>query len=68
MWSRPTSSSDCYIRPIAWRGSEQMGVSAQQTKIHLAVAAWEWGSYFPMEQRLKGIRLDAWPSTAAPIR
>ncbi len=48
---------NCYIRPIAWRGSEQMGVSAQQTKIHLAVAAWDWGSYFPMEQRLKGIRV-----------
>lgn len=49
--------SDCYVRPIAWRGSEQMGVSAQQSKIHLAVAAWDWGSYFPMEQRLKGIRI-----------
>ena len=49
--------SDCYVRPIAWRGSEQMGVSAQSSKIHLAVAAWTWGSYFPMEQRLKGIRL-----------
>jgi branched-chain amino acid aminotransferase len=49
--------SDCYIRPLAWRGSEQIGVSAQATKIHLAVAAWQWGSYFPMEQRLKGIRL-----------
>lgn len=49
---------DCYVRPIAWRGSEQMGISAQQTKTHLAVAAWEWGSYFPMEQRLKGIRID----------
>lgn len=49
--------SDCYIRPIAWRGSEMMGVSAQSSKIHLAVAAWTWGSYFPIEQRLKGIRL-----------
>lgn len=49
--------SDCYIRPIAWRGSEQMGVAAQQTKIHVAIAAWEWGSYFPMEERLKGIRI-----------
>ena len=49
--------SDCYVRPIAWRGSEQMGVSAQQAKIHLAIAAWNWGSYFPMEQRLKGIRV-----------
>jgi branched-chain amino acid aminotransferase len=48
---------DCYVRPIAWRGSEQMGVAAQQTKIHLAIATWTWGSYFPMEQRLKGIRI-----------
>lgn len=48
---------DCYVRPIAWRGSEMMGVSAQASKIHLAVAAWNWGSYFPMEQRLKGIRI-----------
>ena len=49
--------ADCYVRPVAWRGSEQMGVSAQNAKIHLAVAAWVWGSYFPMEQRLKGIRI-----------
>ena len=49
--------TDCYLRPIAWRGSEQMGVSAQSSKIHVAVAAWTWGSYFPMDQRLKGIRL-----------
>jgi len=49
--------SDCYVRPLAWRGSEQMGVSAQHTKIHLAIAAWNWGSYFPLEQRLKGIRI-----------
>lgn len=49
--------TDCYVRPIAWRGSEQMGVSAQHSKIHLAIAAWTWGSYFPMEQRLKGIRI-----------
>jgi branched-chain amino acid aminotransferase len=49
--------SDCYVRPVAWRGSEQMGVSAQNAKIHLSIAAWDWGSYFPMEQRLKGIRI-----------
>ncbi len=49
---------DCYVRPIAWRGSEMMGVSAQKNTIHLAVAAWDWGSYFPMEERLKGIRLS----------
>lgn len=48
---------DCYVRPIAWRGSEMMGVSAQQTKINFAIAAWDWGSYFPMEERLKGIRI-----------
>ncbi|RTL72164.1 MAG: branched-chain amino acid aminotransferase [Hyphomicrobiales bacterium] len=48
---------DCYVRPLAWRGSEQMGVSAQATKIHLAIAAWDWGSYFPMEERLKGLRI-----------
>jgi branched-chain amino acid aminotransferase len=49
--------TDCYVRPIAWRGSEQMGVSAHAAKIHLAVAVWDWGSYFPMEERLKGLRL-----------
>jgi len=48
---------DAYVRPLAWRGSEQMGVSAQQNSIHLAIAAWDWGSYFPMEERLKGLRL-----------
>jgi len=56
---------DCYVRPIAWRGSEQMGVSAQLAKIHFAVAAWDWGSYFPMEQRLKGIRLT-WAQYCRP--
>jgi branched-chain amino acid aminotransferase len=49
---------DGYIRPVAWRGSEMMGVSAQNNKIHLAVAAWEWPSYFDPAQRMKGIRLD----------
>ncbi|MAB13737.1 branched-chain amino acid aminotransferase [Parvibaculum sp.] len=49
---------DAYIRPVAWRGSEMMGVSAQKNRINLAVAAWEWPSYFDPEQRQKGIRLD----------
>ena len=49
---------DAYVRAIAWRGSEQLGVSAQQNKIHLAIATWEWPSYFDPAQRLKGIRLD----------
>ena len=49
---------DGYIRPVAWRGSEMIGVSAQQNRINVAVAAWEWPSYFNPEERLKGIRLD----------
>jgi branched-chain amino acid aminotransferase len=49
---------DAYVRPIAWRGSEMMGVSAQNNTIHLAIAVWEWPSYFKPEERLKGIRLD----------
>ncbi|MEH6630095.1 MAG: branched-chain amino acid aminotransferase [Halopseudomonas aestusnigri] len=49
---------DGYLRPVAWRGSEMMAVSAQQSKIHVAIAAWEWPSYFSPEARLEGIRLD----------
>jgi branched-chain amino acid aminotransferase len=48
---------DGYVRPLAWRGSEQMGVSAQATKINLAIAAWDWGSYFDPAARTKGLRL-----------
>lgn len=50
--------TDAYVRPIAWRGSEMMGVSAQHNTIHLAIAAWDWPSYFDPAQRMKGIRLD----------
>jgi branched-chain amino acid aminotransferase len=49
---------DAYVRPVAWRGSEMMGVSAQHNTIHLAIATWEWPSYFDPAERLKGIRLD----------
>jgi branched-chain amino acid aminotransferase len=49
---------DAYIRPVAWRGSEMMGVSAQANAIHLAIASWQWPSYFNPAERLKGIRLD----------
>ncbi len=55
---REQGYSDAYVRPIAWRGSEMMGVSAQHNKIHLAIAVWEWPSYFDPAERLKGIRLD----------
>ncbi len=48
---------DGYVRPIAWRGSEMMGVSAQKTRIHLAIAAWEWPAYFSPEARMQGIRM-----------
>jgi branched-chain amino acid aminotransferase len=50
--------SDAYVRPIAWRGSEQMGVSAQNNKINVAIAIWQWGSYFNPAEKLKGIKLD----------
>jgi branched-chain amino acid aminotransferase len=49
--------ADAYVRPVAWRGSEMMGVSAQETKINVAIAVWEWPSYFSPEARLRGIRL-----------
>jgi branched-chain amino acid aminotransferase len=49
---------DAYMRPVAWRGSEAMGVSAQGTKPHMAIAAWEWGKYFDPRLAEKGIRLD----------
>ncbi len=48
---------DGYVRPVAWRGSEMMGVAAQATKIHVAVAVWQWPSYFSPEAKMKGIRL-----------
>ena len=54
---------DGYVRPLAWRGAEMMGVSAQHCRIHLAIAAWQWPAYFTPEARLKGIRM-----TRAPYR
>jgi branched-chain amino acid aminotransferase len=54
---RANKLNDAYVRPIAWRGSEQMGVAAQATKINLAIAAWDWGSYFDPAGREKGLRL-----------
>ena len=51
------SLKDAYVRPIAWRGSEMMGVSAQKNRINVAIATWQWPSYFDPELKLKGIRL-----------
>lgn len=62
---RKNGLDDCYIRPLAWRGSEQIGVSAQQTKIHVAIAVWEWPSYFNPEEKAKGIRLT-WAKYSRP--
>lgn len=53
--------TDAYMRPVAWRGSEQMGVSPKGTKPHLAIATWEWGKYFDEAKAAKGIRLDIAP-------
>jgi branched-chain amino acid aminotransferase len=49
---------DAYVRPIAWRGSDSLGVSAQNNRINTAIAIWQWPSYFDPAQKLKGIRLD----------
>jgi branched-chain amino acid aminotransferase len=57
--------SDGYVRPLAWRGAEQMGVSAQLSKIHVAIATWEWPAYFTPEARLKGIRMK-WAKWSRP--
>ena len=47
-----------YVRPVIWRGSEMMAISAQLNKIHVAIAAWEWGSYFDPKLKEEGIKLD----------
>lgn len=49
--------TDAYVRPLAWRGTEQLSVSAQQTKIHLMVATWAWPNLFG-DDRMKGVTLD----------
>jgi branched-chain amino acid aminotransferase len=49
--------ADCYLRPIAWRGSETMSVAAPNSSVHVAIAVWEWASYFDPVQKAKGIRL-----------
>ena len=64
--------SNSYVRAFAWRGSEMIAVSAQHTKIHTAIAVWEWPSYFDPETKMKGIKLDVsnWrrpPANCAPV-
>lgn len=55
---RLSGGGDQYVRPVAWRGSEMMAVSAQHSKIHVAIAAWIWPSMFDIEAKMKGIKLD----------
>ena len=47
-----------YVRPLIWRGSEMMAISAQKNKIHVAIATWEWGSYFDPKLKVEGIKLN----------
>ncbi len=50
--------TDCYVRPVAWRGSEMMAVAAQNATINTAIAVWDWPSMFDIAEKMKGIRLD----------
>jgi branched-chain amino acid aminotransferase len=50
--------TDAYMRPVAFRGSEEIAVSGRNNKVHVAIAAWVWPSYFTVEEKLKGIRLE----------
>ncbi|MDE0799261.1 MAG: branched-chain amino acid aminotransferase [Rhodospirillaceae bacterium] len=55
---RANEIMDGYVRPIAWRGSELMGITAQGSKVNVAISVWRWPSYFSPEARLKGLKLD----------
>ena len=55
--ARAQDIQDGYVRPVAYRGSEMMAVSAQNTTIHVAIAVWQWPSYFDPATKMKGIRL-----------
>ena len=50
--------TDCYIRPVMWRGAENTGLSSDGTKVHFSVAVWDWPSYFSPEKRFEGIRIE----------
>ena len=47
-----------YVRPVIWRGSEMMAISAQKNKVNVAIASWEWGSYFDPKLKIDGIKLN----------
>ena len=50
--------TNCYVRPVAWRGSEMMAVAAQNSTINVAIAVWDWPSMFDISTKMKGIKLD----------
>lgn len=50
--------TSCYVRPVAWRGSEMMAVAAQNSTINVAIAVWDWPSMFDVNEKMRGIRLD----------
>ena len=53
---------DCYVRPLAWRGGDQMGISTTQSNINVAIAVWDdWASYFKIEDRKAGLKLITSP-------
>jgi branched-chain amino acid aminotransferase len=63
--------TDAYLRPVAWRGSEMMGVSAQKNTIHLAIAIWQWGNYFADKAAGIRITISEWkrpPEYCAPVK
>jgi branched-chain amino acid aminotransferase len=62
---RSNSITDGYMRPVAWRGSEQLSVASGHNTIHVAIAAWEWPSYFSPEAKAKGLKL-AWSNWERP--
>lgn len=64
---RKNGFSDCYVRPVAWRGSEQMGVSAQHSRINVAIATWEWGAYYSDLTLTRAIYQRPAPNTA-PVK
>ncbi len=59
--------SDCYVRPVAWRGAEMIGVSAQACRPHVAIAAWEWGAYYS-DLRLTRAIYDRPAPNTAPVQ
>ncbi len=64
---RKNGFSDCYVRPVAWRGSEQMGVSAQHSRINVAIATWEWGAYYSDLTLTRALYQRPAPNTA-PVK